>query len=426
MAALECGSFIHPWQPESCTIAVAELAMATAKASLPLYGTLQAISASLKLPACKSKADLKRLIVKAIKASLRSSAFITSLASALVAAICALRNLLGRHYASTTGAIPAAIASLTLLIENSHRRRDLAVYVATQAVRILATKLVASNVVPTLPYYEVVLMSVSMGVVQRLRQSGLSKGLIATMMTVFVPNDERSADNVYTWLPKAMGQYFQKQTEKLYATMDRLGLTTSCARCSHRGSCVCTVLAGMGHGFLMATLIKSTTTIIGLLRKRGTSSPSRGSSSSSLYLLCMLLPGLVRGARCGARRWLPNMPELDVHTFAGVASGLAFVYNRSAGLSSYAIGKSLDLYVDALIANGSLSPVPGAPIGLFAAAAAVIVHFAIFDEQQLPSSYRRFLNDVTGGMHPVWSSMLPMMTSKDHILLLRLPFMLSA
>jgi hypothetical protein len=50
-----------------------------------------------------------------------------------------------------------------------------------------------------------------------------------------------------------------------------------------------------------------------------------------------------------------------------------------------------------MVADGRLSPIPHAAVGLFSAAAAVIVHFAVFDEQQLPSSYQRFLNDVTGG-----------------------------
>ena len=66
-------------------------------------------------------------------------------------------------------------------------------------------------------------------------------------------------------------------------------------------------------------------------------------------------------------------------------------------MSSYAVGKAMDLWVQTMVADGRLSPIPHAAVGLFSAAAAVIVHFAVYDDQQLPSSYRRFLHDVTGG-----------------------------
>ena len=273
-------------------------------------------SGVFKLPKCKSQADLKRLLVNIIKSSLRSSAFITSLASTLVAAICALRALLGRHYASTTGAIPAALASLTLLIEDERRRRDLAVYVATQALRILATKMVSSGVVPAVPCDEVVLMSVSMALLQRLRLDSPSKGLVATLLQAFLPSDEQTSDTVYAGLPPTIAQYLSVQLQRVDDALARAGLrTVPSDSCSHEHSCVATTLGGLGHGALLAGSIKLCSALLSLVRGGSGSRAGKG-NSSSLWLLCMLLPSLQRGSRCLLRH-SSSLAEVDIQTCAG-------------------------------------------------------------------------------------------------------------
>ena len=70
---------------------------------------------------------------------------------------------------------------------------------------------------------------------------------------------------------------------------------------------------------------------------------------------------------------------------------------RSGGLAAYAFGKALDNAVQAAVAQGQLPSVAQGDVALFALAAGVIVHFAVFEPDCLPGNYSQFLHNVTGG-----------------------------
>lgn len=238
---------IHPWAPESCFQGTASFFLKTLRNAAPMYFSLHFLTSLAKidrralflalsnsdnqnkiekeLSKCICSSDdccnhhkrkkseninssdpkykrwlvrltvilmkLKDVFERTAKNTVRSSAFLASLAGSIVCAICLLRSVLGKTYVCTFGMFPGLLASWSLLLETPSRRHDFAVYVVNVTLRILFRKLQLHGLKP-IPQGEKFVAFISLWtllIAQRQQWSHQGK-LIQYLLQIVVSEDE--------------------------------------------------------------------------------------------------------------------------------------------------------------------------------------------------------------------------------------------
>ncbi|KAF4793236.1 Transmembrane protein [Turdus rufiventris] len=161
-----CYEIGHTWHPK-CSWAVLHVTQSALAESLRIYGTLYLVAAILR------KRKLDYYLYKLLPEILQSTSFLTANGTLYIACFCILRKILGKFYFWSPGfgaALPASYmailierksryysceyrqytlkaASVTeLLIESSHRRGLLTIYMANQGQKSGGRQLLAQLV----------------------------------------------------------------------------------------------------------------------------------------------------------------------------------------------------------------------------------------------------------------------------------------
>ncbi|EDQ86850.1 uncharacterized protein MONBRDRAFT_27878, partial [Monosiga brevicollis MX1] len=285
-----------------------------------------------------------------------------------------------------TGALPAALASLTLLIETAARRRDLTVYVCTQAVRIVLAKLHAQGTLPTLPHANLVALSTALGLLHQQRAHGTSRGLTHSLLAVLNPEPGQEWWQRVPRLSHAIQQVRPALLRYLLRPLHvRPALEQQLAH----------VLETSAMGALTGVALKLGLKLVQHLHQSSPRAGQAAGRSLPLIRVLALYPALFKATELLLGHFRGHHSDASSRAaLAGGVATLALHKTVSPALSAYFLGKALDGRFDCARTD------TGQDVALFASAAAVIVHFAIFEPQRLPASYNMFLNKVTGAHTP--------------------------
>lgn len=187
---LTCGEVLHTWSPDSCPMAAWMFGRNVFLSCLPMYASLHTVGAVLR------GQKLVSYLRETCPNIMWSTMFLTSYAGSLMAFICICRTLAGnRNFLVLQGALPAFLASWSLILERKSRRPELAIYVATQGLWCIWRKARHHGIVTDVPGGDVLAFASSLAILLRHigRASKHSKqGIVAKILSTLIPTEETS------------------------------------------------------------------------------------------------------------------------------------------------------------------------------------------------------------------------------------------
>lgn len=422
-----CQAYVHPWT-SSCYTASAALLLHALQASFRLYCTVYILALLMK-----GHKPSKKDILRTIHGILQSTAFVGCHAVGFSLLACLLRNLLGHYNFFTFAFIPTFISSwFAILVERPSRRSLLSLYVTNIASETLYYMLVWRGLVKPVPFADVLIFTSSISYLLYLYRS-----------------QERSSDSIYSLIRFIVGPYEQlgyipdsptselspkeypvstksKGTAKKYTSpiksktssslmyrsvhvfchivqklKNYLKSVTKCQYCAHPNGCLYywlrdgTKVFAIGYGLQlclrilmqMRRIVRQPVLLLKTLKKPDT------------FSLGAFLGGfsfLYRFISCMMRRSMKKDSQ-SIAFPAGFLAGFTFYFYRSNTIALYVMWKSLQILYLICRDKNVIPDVPHASILFHCLSTAILFQAAIFEPQNLRSSYWSFLHNMSGG-----------------------------
>ncbi|XP_022242386.1 transmembrane protein 135-like [Limulus polyphemus] len=422
----------HTWTP-SCTDAALTIGATTFREALKIYGSLYVVSQIFSW-----KFDLKTFR-KTLESTLTSSCFLSFNAFSFISIFCGIRRIMGKFYYLHCAYIPAFTASfLAILIERESRRQPLALYVINIASETIFRMLVTRGYTQPLPQGEVLIFSLTMGVLMYvIRKNGFSKDLVGMGMRFLLGSEEvklqsnsehldpckmkhnvikalnqkkingkplplnNTAVNFATNFATFISSVFQQGRKQLGQTplVNFLKTHPHHHSCPHAFSCPSYILKGFLQPFLVGYsartamhifssfqhIIKNPSLILRLLTNK--QNLSVGLSVGGFFGIFKLVSCLLR--------WVHNK-DSEWHAIpAGLLAGLTMLINPNSTVALYLAWKAVEIVYTIGVKKRVLPSIPGSILILYAASTALLFYAAFMEPHNLKPTYIRFLNRLT-------------------------------
>lgn len=369
--------------------------------------------------------ELKRTVM----GILQSTLFLTTNAYTFTAFVCLVRRLLGKFYFPTVTFIPTFLASLcAILLERPSRRNLLTFYVANVATESYWRMLVSRGIVKSVPYGQVIIFSLSSAACAYLFRTGWhlthKDSFFGSLRFVVGPNEECNFDpaagvagpsrnrwpgvegrreRTATTSKRKTGNAVLDQIVRLYLeTINRLKTVPPRHKCCpHHSSCFHYVVSGAAKQFSVGLGIQLTLSILFQIQKifKRPATLKDILRSKDLTKIAVFLGGycaLFRTVSCGLRHIRDkDAPEHAIP--AGLVAGVAFASYPNVSVALYVMWKTFQFVYAYGNSRGYLPNVPGFGNILYCTFTATLFHVAMFEPQNLRSSYFKFLDRLSGG-----------------------------
>ncbi|XP_065221346.1 transmembrane protein 135-like [Planococcus citri] len=425
-----CQEYVHPWTP-SCYTASAGLLLHALQSSFRLYVTVYALALLMK-GRKPSKKDIKRTLY----GILQSTAFIGCHAVGFSLCACFMRHVLGYYNFFTFAFLPTFVSSwFAILVERPSRRSLLSLYVTNIASETLYQMLVWRKVVKPIAFADVLIFTSSISCLLYLYRSQYKSADSIYSLIRFIVGpyeqlgytpdspDTESAPRQFpsdkpkrptASVPSTSRGVQQKRSSHgtLYSALtlffhcikefkNYLKTVTKCQYCSHPHGCVHYWLQGGTKVFAIGYGLQLSLRTLMQMRKiaRRPVLLLRALKSSDTFSLGVFLGGfsfLYRFISCMLRRSLRRDTQAIAIPAAFVA-GFTFCFYRSNTIALYVMWKSLQILYLVGRDNKVVPEVPHASIFFHCLSTAILFQAAIFEPQNLRSSYWNFLHNMSGG-----------------------------
>ncbi|KAK7601865.1 hypothetical protein V9T40_009306 [Parthenolecanium corni] len=412
-----CSDYVHPWTT-SCYTASAGLLLHALQASFRLYVTVYVLALLMKGHKPTAK-DIRRTFYGIFQ----STAFLGCHAVGFSLLACAFRNIFGHYNFFTFAFLPTFISSwLAILVERPSRRSLLSLYVTNIASETLYYMLVWRKVVKPIPFADVLifmssiscllylyrspyrasesiysLLSFIVGPHEQIGYSPDSPQSDSTSKTFSKPKKVVASKKSPTLLHQTMTMYCQLiQIIKMY--LKSVGRSDYC---SHPNGCLYYCLEGGAKVFVTGYGLQLCLKILMQLKKiiKRPTLLFRAVKSSETFSLGVFLGGfsfLYRLISCTLRRRMKKDSQA-IAIPAGFLAGFTFYFYRSNTIALYVMWKTLQILYLAGRDNNIFPNVPHASIFFHCLSTAILFQAAIFEPQNLRSSYWNFLSNISGG-----------------------------
>ncbi|KAK9885940.1 hypothetical protein WA026_013817 [Henosepilachna vigintioctopunctata] len=425
-----CKDYVHPWTT-SCMEALCGLYFCSILYSLRMYTTVYLLSF-----ATKKKLPTKKDVIKTVYGILQSTAFLSGTAFGYSAVVCLLRRILGNFNILTVSFFPAFISSIfSIIIERSHRRSMLALYVSNIATETVWNMLLSRNIVKNIKYGDIAIFAVSSSLLLMYYKAGWHKKsedsrvdpVFSILKFIVGPYEEKDyasrtsrensinhLDQNDSYLKNRSGSSYSSKsssnsistilTRALQAYRQTIENIKCCDRhltCPHPFSCLYYTsqgawkMFGLGLGIQIAIklvlnmtkIVKSPTLMKHILFKK---------ENINLGAFMGGFAGLFRATLCLMRRTTGR----DIPAFAlpaGLLAGTAFAKYPNNTVTLYVMWKMLQISYNIGIDKGLLPKVPGFTEFLYCFSTGILFHVAIIEPTNLRPSYWKFLHGISGG-----------------------------
>ena len=414
-----CYEVGHFWTPH-CSDAALELMFVAFGESLKIYTPLYLASQILFARKYHAAA-----FTESAKSILRSSAFLSTNAFAILLFFCECRHGTGKFYYRIHSFWPTfAAALMSITIEKPSRRFPLAIYVANIASECLFRIAVDNGYIRSIPKGEVILFTLSISsLLYLIKRDGYGQDPVSLVLRYYLGRSEAAVRsksiNVSReqrdWgssilLPKPRRQSptlldsnfnVKPKSSARYPLPFPSLLGLRHASCTHEEpSCVSYAAAGFFKPFLAAWLgsaafacIKKYNRLLADPSMIGKMLFSEQSVSAALFF--GTFSAVYKAANCLLR--FHSDGTRDWHALAaGVAAGPAMLFRPNATITLYVLWKLVEtLYWKGEKAGYCKHPILTANI-LYSAAVAQIAYCLLLQPKHIRPSYMRFIDQLTG------------------------------
>ena len=369
-----CFHILHPDQG-SCIAANLDILLHLGTQSLKVYSIL-----FLLFRVFQGKFSL----LEFSKDVLRSTLFLTMSGTGVSSCICLLYKLFGCVYKCNLGFVPTLISSSIMFpIESRSRQRVLSLFMTSNCVDSVIRVLVSRNVLPSIPYLDVLLfMLVSGRICGRLSTSPSTAGFNGSVFALLT-NPMEIVGRRFPSLPLMLSLYSTHLLSKSPILKIPLLLTTGC---------VWGLFIGLSYN-IVSMAIKRVSKL--LSASKGESAV--GSENKKRRRFNMSVPAFLSsyiGAFMLCKHILRNMTPLSDNlsdSIAGLLAGSAISIYRFPSLSLYLFIKELQS-----LSKDYLPRIPYFNFILYVFASAIQLHYVVFETEHVSPIYLRSLNNFVG------------------------------
>ena len=384
-----CKQLMHP-EEDSCTKAIIDVALCVLKESIKVYIPLYLI-----LRLLQGKLEFKSFV----KDVLRSSLFLVINGPGIVLHNCLLNKLVSVVYKfSTVFSSCIIMGAIAYSIESRDRQRILTPYIVSNCVDSIIRVMVSRNVLPSIPYLDVLLfMLVSGRICGRLSTSPSTAGFNGSVFALLT-NPMEIVGRRFPSLPLMLSLYSTHLLSKSPILKIPLLLTAGC---------VWGLFIGLSYN-IVSMAIKRVSKL--LSASKGESAVGSGNKRRRRFN--MSVPAFLSsyiGAFMLCKHILRNMTPLSDNlsdSIAGLLAGPAISIYRFPSLSLYLFIKELQSLSKDLMHSGYLPRVPYFNIILYVLCCSIQFHCVVFETENVAPSYISFIDTFSGGVVPMMSNHL--------------------
>ncbi|XP_015110710.1 transmembrane protein 135 [Diachasma alloeum] len=407
-----CKEYVHPWT-DSCISATAGLGLHAIQECLRIYTTVYLVTMVMR-----GKRPTKNEIKKMLMGILQSTAFLSWSTFTFSMFLCSFRRLTGNFNALSVAFLPSFFSSLSaIVIERPSRRTMLCLYVSNIATETLFKMGLWRGYYRSIPYGNVYIFAASMATLLYLYRNSDGNNDAIFRIIKFVASPYEAKNHIQSQIGDRADRR-DGQSDRVEHSISKSNILMETlrayhrltkwiksfgkhCRCPHPHSCANFVLGGgsklFGIGLTVQIGLKLIVQLKTLLRKPYLLKPMIFQKKN--IDLAIFLGGftvIYRFVSCTLRRF--NDGDNPIHALpAGLLAGLTFVMFPNNTIALYVMWKSLQLFWNKGIENGTLPKIKGFVIVLYCFSTAVLFHAAMVEPQNLRASYFKFLHSLSGG-----------------------------
>ena len=376
-----CKELMHP-EEDSCIKAGIHVSWSVFKESLKVY-----IPLYLFLRVIQGKLDLNTFV----KDVLRSTLFLMINGPGIVFYNCLLYKIVHIVYKFTvTFSSCILTAAIAYPIESRSRQRVLAPYIVSNCIDTVIRVLVSRNLLPFIPYLDVLLfMLVSGRICGRLSSSPSTTGFNDSVFALLT-NPMEIVARRFSSFHLALSLYSTKLLTKSPILKIPLLLTAGC---------VWGLFIGLSYNIVLMTIKRVSRLLRGAKGESATGRGIRGRRRFN-WNVPVFLAGYI-GLFMLCKHILRNMTPLSdklSDSIAGLLAGSTISIYRFPSLSLYLFIKELQSLSKGLMHSGYLPRVPYINYIIYVIACAIQFHCVIFETENVTPSYVNFVNTFSGGV----------------------------
>ena len=376
-----CYGILHPNQ-RSCVKAAVDIILSNGFESLKMYVTLFFI-----LHVIQGKFAPKPFLINV----LRSTLLLTINAAGLPIFGCLFNKIFGRVYKYNVGFVSGLLSSLLAFpVESRTRQRILAPYIASNCIECVINSLVSRNLLPSIPYLDVLLfMLVSGRICGRLSASPSTTGF---------------NDSVFALLTnpvEIVGRRFPSFRLMLSLSSTRLlaqSLILEIPLLLTAG-CVWGLFIGLSYNIVSMAVKRVSKLLSGSKGESATGSETKKRRGRRFNLsVPAFLAGYI-GLFMLCKHSLRNMTPLSdklSDSIAGLLAGSAISIYRFPSLSLYLFIKELLSLSRDLMHSGYLPRIPYLNYITYVITCSTLIHCVIFESKNVNPAYIQFAYRITG------------------------------
>eukprot|EP01125_Pyxidicula_operculata_P010735 TRINITY_DN3532_c0_g2_i1.p1 TRINITY_DN3532_c0_g2~~TRINITY_DN3532_c0_g2_i1.p1 ORF type:complete len:485 (+),score=67.74 TRINITY_DN3532_c0_g2_i1:9-1463(+) len=358
----------------------------------------------------KFKPNLNELFLRTIPAIVRSSSFLAVISGMFPLLVCLWSKAGFKHSRGSLWFSSFFAALSGILIEKSHRRTELAVYVANQAVELYYRMLRSRGWIPEIEHGSEILFTLSFAVLnyfhrnQRDCLASSVNGLLKVIVGV-----EDKPDKIESLTSNLYFKIKEKSPPFLSFLFSEDETSEKSRQCCHRSGCKSYGVIGFLKAFLLGFFVR---TLFNLLPALLLGGPKKflealpnifNTKSLKFAMFWGVMGGGPRVTEC-LLKWLrggdvPNTPLEDGinSVLAGLVGGLAVVFFSSNELAMYIASKAVESLFYFACSKNIVRPRKNAEVLLFAISTASLFYASAYEPHNLRSSYFTWLMKTSNG-----------------------------
>uniref|UniRef100_A0A6B2L3R6 Transmembrane protein 135 N-terminal domain-containing protein n=1 Tax=Arcella intermedia TaxID=1963864 RepID=A0A6B2L3R6_9EUKA len=354
----------------------------------------------------KFRINLKTLVLKTFPLLMRSSLFLGVVASVFPLLVC-MNSKVGNHSGPLYFLLPFISAFLGIIIEKPHRRRELAVYVANQAIELLYRMGTSRGFLPEIKNGREILFTVSFAILvyfHRHHRKVLANSvnqLLKVIVGVESEMDflEERVSKIYFWyknkFPRSLGFIFSEDENTAPNTR----------KCKHSYGCKTYAVVGFLKAFLLGFFVKTSFVFLPALLLGPHKILSNFSklvskvlvkSTLQFSLFWGIMSGGPRGTECFLR-WIRGTDDGINSLLAGFVGGLSVVFFSSIDVAMYIASKAAESLFNELVERNVMKPVNHGEVLLFSLSTAALFYASAYEPHNLRRSYFSWLMKFSEG-----------------------------
>ena len=374
-----CGDILHPNQ-SSCIKAALQTILNNGFESLKVYFTLFLI-----IHVLQGKFVLKPFLINV----LRSTLLLTINAAGFPIFGCLFYRIFGVVFKYNVAFVSGVLASsIAYPVESRSRQRLLTPYIASNCIESVINSLLSRNLLPSIPYLDVLLfMLVSGRICGRLSSSPSTTGFNDSVFALLT-NPMEIVARRFSSFHLALYLYSTKLLTKSPILKIPLLLTAGC---------VWGLFIGLSYNIVLMTIKRVSRLLSGAKGESATGRGIRGRRRFN-WNVPVFLAGYI-GLFMLCKHILRNMTPLSdklSDSIAGLLAGSAISIYRFPSLSLYLFIKELQSLSKALMHSGYLPRVPYLNYILYVITCSTLVHCVIFESKNVNPAYMQFAYKITG------------------------------